>query len=702
MGHKLRSVAAVEPSAARKIEPPLSSMRRILARLAVPVSAFVALSAFAADPIPVRVTIDAAKPAHSVSPMLHGIFFEDINYGADGGLYAELVQNRSFEHLENLYAWGTVNRGGDGEVTIGSEAPVHPKNPRYARLTIRDAGKGFGVANYGYGGITLAGGDTYLISLRARGEVKTAAGAAALTVVLEDDTGRPLGTCKFEAVSGEWQKLEGEIKASGPAISGRIAVLAGGPGQVDLDVISLFPQKTFKGRRNGVRADLAQMLADLKPAFFRFPGGCIVEGMDLPNRYQWKDSIGDIATRPENWNRWQTAIRNQTAPQYYQTYGLGFFEYFQLCEDLGAEAVPIVNCGMACQYQSKQLVPLDQLDPFVQDALDLIEFANGPVTSTWGAKRAEMGHPEPFNLKYLGVGNEQWGEEYFLRYKVFHDAIKAKYPEIQIITTAGPGVDDGSWKLAWDKFRSGTPAEIVDEHYYRPPQWFLENHSRYDDFPRNGPKVFAGEYAAHERNRRATLRAAIAEAAYLTGILRNSDLVTMSCYAPLFARANAVQWQPDLIWFDNTRVYGTASYHVQKLYSTNRPDRYVPATVEGPDVQLPRLPVKEVSTYGATPLEPYHPGKLPAIYVAAGLDDETQELVMFLVNPWSEPRAATLNLGGVAPDATVRAWVLSGETADDANTFDEPRNLAPKEVSVGLGTVTVAPQSLMVLRTPTR
>jgi alpha-L-arabinofuranosidase len=660
-----------------------------------------AVSALAAD-VPVKVTIDAANPGHAVSPMLHGVFFEDINYGADGGLYAELVQNRSFEHNERLFAWGLVNRGGDGDIKVETAQPLNAKNTHYVRLTVREAGKGFGLANYGFGGMAIAAGDTYLVSLRARGNVQAPTGAAPLQVVLEDDTGRPLGSCRFETLGGDWGKLEGRIKASGPAADARLVVLAGGPGQVDVDMVSLFPEKTFHNRRNGIRADLAQMLAELKPAFMRFPGGCIVEGKDLPNRYQWKDSIGDVAERPENWNRWQDAIRGQTAPQYYQTYGLGFFEYFQLCEDLGAEPVPVLNCGMACQYQSKQLVPLDQLDPFVQDALDLVEFANGPVTSTWGAKRAAMGHPEPFNLKYLGVGNEQWGEDYFARYKIFQTALKAKYPNIQIVTTAGPGVDDGSWKLAWDKFHNGTPADIVDEHYYRPPQWFLENATRYDAVPRTGAKVFAGEFAAHDKNRRATLRAAISEAAFMTGLVRNSDLIAMSCYAPLFARDGAIQWQPDLIWFDNGRTYGTASYYVQQLYSRNRPDFVLPTSVEGAAVKMPRLPDKEIATYGAAPLPPYHPDALPAVYAIAGEDRKANEIVVFLVNPFAEPRAATVELRGAAAGAKVRATILTGEDADATNTFEQPNRVAPREESLALSgstlTRTLAPQSFTVLR----
>jgi alpha-N-arabinofuranosidase len=661
--------------------------------------AAVCVGGFAAE-IPVKVIVDLAQPGHAVSPLLHGVFFEDINFGADGGLYAELVQNRSFEHDEHLYSWGIVNRGGSGDLTIEHDAPLNAKNPNYARLVVREAGKGFGVANYGFGGIAVKAGENYLVSIRARSDA-----IAKLTAVLEDDTGRTIGSAVLEGIGGEWKKFEATIKPASAATHARLVVLASAPGRVDLDVISLFPEHTFKNRRNGMRADLAQMLADLKPAFMRFPGGCIVEGMDLPNRYQWKDTIGDIAERPQNWNRWRDAIRREPAPQYYQTYGLGFFEYFQLCEDVGAEPVPILNCGMACQYQSKQLVPLDRLDPFVQDALDLIEFANGPATSAWGAKRAAMGHPEPFNLKFIGVGNEQWGDDYFARYQIFTAALRAKYPKIKIVTGAGPGVDDKSWQFAWEKFRSGTAADIVDEHYYRLPQWFLENATRYDRQDRSGPRVFAGEFAAHEPDRRSTLRAAMSEAAFITGLVRNSDLVTMSSFAPLFAREGAYQWRPDLIWFDNTRVYGTGSYYVQLLYSRNRPDAVLPTQVEGAPVALSLLEPKAAATYGATALPPYRPEFIPTLYAVAGQDQRANETVLFLVNPFPEPRAATIELRGAKGGATeARAIVLTSADRNDVNSFAEPRKIAPHEekfaVSGGAFGRTLPANSFTVLRVP--
>lgn len=664
---------------------------------AIVLALFSAPALLAADvpSAPVRIAVDVAAPGHAVSPMLHGIFFEDINYGADGGLYAELVQNRSFEHAESLYSWGNVNRGGAGEVTVESAGPLNAKNPHYLRLAVREPGKGFGAANYGFGGIAVKQGESYFFSVRARADAAFTGAKGMLRAVLEDETGRPLGECKLENLGAAWTRLEGTIRATGPATHARLVVFATAAGRVDLDVVSLFPEHTFKNRRNGLRADLAQILADMRPAFMRFPGGCIVEGMDLPNRYQWKDSIGDIAERPENWNRWQDAIRNQTAPQYYQTYGLGFFEYFQLCEDMGAEAVPILNCGMACQYQSKQLVPLDQLDPYVQDALDLIEFANGPADSPWGAKRAAMGHAAPFNLKYLGVGNEQWDEQYFERYKIFQTALKAKYPGMNLVTTAGPGVDEAHWKFAWGKFKGGTPADIVDEHYYRPPQWFLDNATRYDTQDRSGPKIFAGEFAAHEpRGKRNTLRAAIAEAAFMTGLVRNSDVVALSSYAPLFAKAGATQWTPDLIWFDNTRVYGSPSYYVQALFAQNRPDVVVPVTVT--------TAVSSVESLAAAAGTPA-PKPLPALFAVAGRDERAGELIVTVVNPFADARAADIELAGatgLAPEA--RATVLTSASADDENTFDAPRKVAPASETLKVSGTTVhrtfPANSLTILR----
>ncbi|HEY0076692.1 MAG TPA: beta-L-arabinofuranosidase domain-containing protein [Abditibacteriaceae bacterium] len=516
-----------------------------------------------------RLTVNVNQPGVAVSPTLHGAFFEDVNYGADGGLYAELVQNRSFEHRERTVTWQTINRNGQGDFKIETAEPLNSKNPHYARLQVRAAGQGFGLANEGFGGIAVKKDESYRFSVHARGDK---AFQGTLVVILEDEQGRILGQARIDRLPLQWKKFEQLIKSQGTVEKARLVLLATTPGRVDLDMVSLFPVNTWKQRPNGLRADIVKMLADMKPGFMRFPGGCIVEGKDLSNAYRWKDTIGDVATRPQNWNRWAES----GAPHYSQTYGLGFYEYFQLCEDIGAEPVPVVNAGMACQFQTGQCVPLSELGPWVQDALDLIEFANGPVTSPWGAKRAAMGHRAPFNMKYLAIGNEQWGPQYFERYKVFYAAIKAKYPHIQLISTSGPGVDDQWWNLAWNEFKAGTPAQIVDEHYYRPPHWFLQQSDRYDRYDRKGPKVFAGEYAAHTAGRRNNFSAALAEAAFMTGLVRNADIVHMASYAPLFAKAGYTQWTPNLIWFDNARVYGSPSYYVQSMFARNCPDVVLP------------------------------------------------------------------------------------------------------------------------------
>lgn len=555
-----------------------------------PLLALAPLAALAED---VSWTIDTAGAGPKVSPVMHGIFFEDINYAGDGGLYAELVENRSFEHREGLYSWREEKRGGSGKMALSDDRPLNPNNPHFLRLDITFPS--YGVSNLGYGGIPLKAGEAYRFSVYARAKEGYRGG---LKVQLEAQNGTALAEGKIPKLTRDWQKytLLLSPKATDPA--SRLAVLADAPGQVDLDMVSLFPKNTFKGRENGMRADLAQTIADMKPGFMRFPGGCIVEGFDLANAYRWKDTVGDVSQRKQNWNRWTQQDPNRPDHHYNQTYGLGFFEFFQFCEDIGAEPVPVLNCGMACQFQSKQLVALDKLDPYVQDALDLVEFANGPATSKWGQLRADMGHPAPFNLKYLGVGNEQWGEEYFKRYEIFQKALKAKYPDLELITTSGPGVNDGSWQLAWDKFRGGTPADIVDEHYYRPLPWFLEHADRYAGYDRNGPKVFAGEYAAHRKDRASALDAAVCEAAFLTGVLKSADVVRMSCYAPMLAREGHVQWTPDMIWFDATRVMPTPTYHAQSMFMRNRPDRVVPSTFANNTVQDSAAGRAGIGTWG--------------------------------------------------------------------------------------------------------
>ena len=526
---------------------------------------------------PITLTVRADQPGARINPAMWGIFFEDINFGADGGLYAELVKNRSFDFPEAMMGWQTyAKRGGAGSARAEEESPVSPQNLNYLRLN-SGGSWGFGVVNEGFRGIGLKRGEKYALSFYARNP------SGRSPVIRADLLGvgeRVLASARFKKFGKEWGKYSAVLEAAATDAKARLAISIEGPGTLDLDFISLFPEKTWRNRPGGLRPDVVQMLADLKPGFLRFPGGCIVEGRYLTNRYQWKTTIGMPEERKLIINRWNDEFKHRPTPDYYQSFGLGFFEYFQLCEDIGAEPLPILNCGMACQFNSSELAPLDQLDPYIQDALDLIEFANGPETTTWGGKRAAMGHPAPFKLKMIGVGNEQWGPQYIERYARFAKVLKDRHPEIQLISSAGPAPADDRFHFAWGKLRE-LNAEIVDEHCYAAPQWFLDNARRYDTYDRRGPKVFMGEFAAQSvaiaspKNRN-NLECALAEAAYMTGMERNADVVRLSSYAPLFGHSDAWQWTPNLIWCDNLRIYGTPNYYAQQLFCRNRGDVVLP------------------------------------------------------------------------------------------------------------------------------
>lgn len=530
----------------------------------------------------VTVQVDLAAHGTPVAPTMFGVFFEDINGAADGGLYAELVQNRSFEHGQPLYAWAEATTpGARGKLIIAREHPIHANNPQFLRIHVHEPGQaGYGALNSGFDGIVLQGGASYHFSIFARVRAGFSTG---LKVDLVDATSRELASALIQVATPGWEQYRAILVPTQSTTNARLRLLVTTPGVVDIDMVSLFPEETFKHRPNGLRVDLARAIADLKPGFLRFPGGCIVEGRNFNSMYRWKDTIGPLHQRKQNWNLWQ----DPKTPQYYQTYGLGFFEFFQFAEDIGAEPLPVLNCGMACQARGGPVVPLAELDPFVQDALDLIEFADGTPDTYWGARRAAMGHPEPFNLKYIAVGNEQWLQDYFDRYILFYKAIKARHPHIKVISSSGPFVDDSLWRFAWEKFNSGVPADLVDEHYYVPPRWMFENFNRYEKYSRSGPAIFVGEYAAHEPSRRNSLRAALAEAAYITGLLRHCDVVKMASYAPLLAKLGHDQWRPNLIWFDNTRVVLTPNYHVQAMYANNRPEFVLPTTVAAPVVKPP-------------------------------------------------------------------------------------------------------------------
>jgi alpha-L-arabinofuranosidase len=535
---------------------------------------------------PVTITVQADRPGPRVNPAMWGAFFEDINFGADGGLYAEMVKNRGFEFPDTLMGWYPMpSNVARGDVEIRSDTPFRDTNPHYLRVKSK-APAPMGLYNEGFRGMGVTAGEAYDFSAQLR----AVDGTPRVTVELVAADGTTLASTPLTGISGTWSKVTATLKPKETDPKAHLTILVDGPSTVDVDWVSLFPQKTWKNRPGGLRADMVQALADLKPGFLRFPGGCVVEGAELALRYQWKNTIGPVEDRKLLVNRWNTEFKHRLTPDYYQSYGLGFFEFFQLCEDIGAAPLPIVNCGMACQFNSKEVCPPDELGPYIQDALDLIEFANGPATSPWGARRAAMGHPAPFHMTMMGVGNEQWGPEYIERLAIFTKAIKAKYPDITLVSDAGPSPADDRFHYLWPKLRE-LKADIVDEHCYANPIWFFSNATRFDHYDRNGPKVFFGEYAAQSvaivspRNKN-NLECALAEAAYMTGMERNADVVRMASYAPLFSNADAWQWTPDLIWADSLRVARTPNYYVQQLYTHHRGDVVLPTTNDAPVAEL--------------------------------------------------------------------------------------------------------------------
>jgi alpha-L-arabinofuranosidase len=506
---------------------------------------------------PATLTVAVDKPGHAISPMLYGIFFEDINCSADGGIYAEMVRNRNFEDSGKPERWEAVGDSAAGvELTVDSAQPVSPKNPHSLKVTIAKPGSGrAGVANDGFWGMAVAQGQTYELSLFARGSEGF---NGPLAVSLESSDGKLYAQKIIRSLATDWKHYGLSLKASATDPKARLVISASQPGTFWLDMVSLFPKQTWKNRPNGLRLDLAEMLAGLKLGFVRFPGGCWVEGETMGLAYRWKQTIGDLSERRTQHNIWQ----------YQATHGIGYHEYLQMCEDLGAEPLFVINCGMS----HKEVVPLDKMGEFVQDALDAIEYANGSVTSMWGAVRARNGHRAPFNLKYMEIGNENGGTAYHERYALFYDAIKAKYPQMHLIANE------------WSGTPKNRPIEIVDEHYYSTPEFFIANAGMYDSYDRAGRKVYVGEYAVTQDCGQGNLRAAIGEAAFMTGMERNSDVVLMASYAPLFANVNYKKWNPDLIDFDSSRAYGIPSYYVQQMFSENRGDVVLPVTVTAPAI----------------------------------------------------------------------------------------------------------------------
>jgi alpha-N-arabinofuranosidase len=627
------------------------------------------------------ITVDADKPGSAIQPTMWGIFFEDINMAADGGLYAELVKNRSFEFSMPMMGWEVIHSNSAVQVQVLNQGDIRPSNPRYVHVTMDENVNEASLSNTGFRGMGVKKDLTYHFSILAR---LLSGSSFDIRVDLVDSKRNVIGSGSFSPNTADWKKYTVDLvsEATDPGASLNITFV--GKGSMDIDVVSLFPDDTWKKRPGGLRADLVQLLADLKPGFVRFPGGCIVEGRDLANRYQWKNTVGNVEDRRLIVNRWNTEFQHRLTPDYFQTFGLGFYEYFLLAEDIGAEPLPILNCGMACQFNTAELVPIEQLDTYIQDALDLIEFANGSADSPWGRLRASMGHPLPFNLKMIGVGNEQWGPQYIERYKAFAVAIKAKYPEIRLVSGTGPSPDGDLFTYAAAELKK-LGADIVDEHYYANPSWFLQNAGRYDSYDRNGYRIFAGEYAAQSKSTTSpdnqnTWECALAEAAFMTGLERNADIVNLCSYAPLFAHVEGWQWRPDLIWFDNLVSFGSANYYIQKLYSTNR----------GTHV----LPLLENNT----PLTGQD-----GLYGTAAFDKATGEVILKLANAKDAPSQVSVRIIGANRKTGIgKVQVMQSADLNRVNSLQEPVAIAPAdEVLPWKGSVVVrelSPFSFTVIR----
>jgi alpha-L-arabinofuranosidase len=623
-----------------------------------------------------------------ISPDLFGLFFEDINYSADGGLYAEMVQNRSFEYNPTergnwnpLSYWEYFTQGFSyGRISVETASPVHPNNPHYIVLDVEHIGKeakyqgdaGVGLKNLGFEGMVVKSGDKYNLSLLAR---QLSNVPITLKASLQNKKGKILAESTLITSSNDWKKYTATIIPTESNDTASLVIMATTEGKFALDVVSLFPEKTFKNRSNGMRADLAQMLADMKPRFIRFPGGCLSHGDGLGNMYRWKNTIGPIETRKEQRNIWG----------YNQTTGLGYYEYFQFCEDIGAKPLPVLPAAVSCQNSGgtwriggtgQRALPIDEMKDYVQEVLDLIEWANGPVTSTWGAKRAEAGHPAPFNLEYVGVGNEdKITPEFEERFKMIFAAVKAKYPDIKVVGTVGPAPDGEDFDKGW-KLANELNIPIVDEHYYTSPEWFIQNQYRYDSYKRNATKVYLGEYASWGNK----MRNAISEAAYMTALERNGDVVQMASYAPLFAKKNFTQWNTDMIFFDNTNICLTPNYYVQQMFSANQGDYYFDNVI---------VKDKKDSTIAASCVQ----------------DSKTGDIVLKMVNFSSSAKSMKINLGGFKKFVEeADQTVLKGD-GNDENTLENPQKVFPIKSSVKVKKIfeySAPAMSLTVIRIKTK
>ena len=603
------------------------------------------------------------KQGTEIQPTMYGLFFEDINYAADGGLYAELIKNRSFEFPQSFMGWETY-----GKVTLKDDGPFE-SNPHYARLDHPGHGhKRTGLQNEGFFGIGVEAGKAYRFSVWAR--VTGEASKISVQLINYSSMGehQPLTSEELVIDSKEWKKYQLLFKSPETEPKAMLRIFLESANSVDLEHISLFPVDTWNGHENGLRKDLAQALYDIRPGVFRFPGGCIVEGTDLETRYDWKKSVGPVENRALNENRWHYTFPHRFFPDYFQSYGLGFYEYFLLSEELGAEPLPVVNVGLACQYQNEDEhahVAVCDLDGYIRDALDLIEFANGNAASEWGKVRAEMGHPEPFNLRYIAIGNEQWGEEYVVRLKPFIEAIRKQYPEMKIIGGSGPGSEGEQFEYLWPEMKK-LNVDLVDEHFYRPESWFLKQGARYDNYDRKGPKVFAGEYACHGKGKKWNhFYTSLLEAAFMTGMERNADIVHMATYAPLFAHVEGWQWRPDMIWFNNLHSVKTVSYYVQQLFSMNKGTHVLPLTMQG----------KAVS--GAEGQN--------GLFASAVWDEDQNVVIIKIVNTSEKSQPVRFNFEGLKKREKLtegRVIALKSDEPDAENTIGNPTLIVPVESEI--------------------
>lgn len=608
-------------------------------------------------------TLDTKKIGAPIQSTMYGLFFEDINFAADGGLYAELVKNRSFDFPQNLMGWYAF-----GKVEVKKDKPLFDRNPNYVVLSDPEhAHKRTGIENEGFKGIGYKKDATYRFSVWAK---TISNDDQKIRVEFIDSHSDIIGSQELIINGSDWKKYQIVISSKSTEGKGRLRIFLASQGSVALEHVSLFPTDTYKGRENGLRKDLAEALADIKPGIFRFPGGCIVEGTDLNSRYDWKKSIGPVENRPLNESRWSYTFPERFFPDYYQSYGLGFYEYFLLSEDMGAEPLPVLSCGLACQFQNEGEhchVPIGELGSYIQDALDLIEFANGPVTSTWGKIRSDMGHPEPFNLKYIGIGNEQWGHEYPERLEPFVKAIRSKYPSIKIVGSSGPSADGKEFDYLWPEMKR-IKVDLVDEHYYKDPEWFLKNAGRYDNYDRKGPAVFAGEYACHDYDsgKQNNFKSALYEAAFMTGLERNADIVHMCTYAPLLAHIDAWQWRPDMIWFDNLHSMKTPNYYVQQLYAHNA------------GTNIMSLTWNKNNIIGQEDL-----------YASAVYDKNQNCYIIKIANVNPNSRDVKIAINGLKKETKLSlgdCTILQSSGLNTVNTLDAPAIITPQKTNARIGT----------------